>query len=75
MSEKEIRYHILSKLASSKDGLYFSEIHSEEYDFLKFFRLLMDLQEKDFIERDKVSKKYLITKKGLEELKNLKKQA
>ncbi|MGC8812602.1 MAG: hypothetical protein ACP5O8_03415 [Candidatus Aenigmatarchaeota archaeon] len=72
---EELKYHILSKLASSKDGLYFSEIHSEKYDFLRFFRLLMDLQEKDFIRRDKVSRKYIVTQKGLEELKKLEKQA
>jgi predicted transcriptional regulator len=75
MSEKDIKYHILLNLASSKNGLYLSQFYLENCDFLDFFKILMDLQKENFVEKNKVSKKYFITQKGLEELKNLKKQA
>lgn len=72
IAEREIKYYILSKLTSSKNGLYFSDIQSEKYDFLKFFTVLMSLQDKELIERDKISRKYIITQKGLEELEKTK---
>lgn len=69
---EDLKYQILSKLASSKNGLYLSQFYDKNYDFLDFFKVLMSLYNEKLVERNKVTRKYEITSKGLEEFKKIK---
>lgn len=70
--EEELKYQILSKLASSKNGLYLSQFYDKDYDFLDFFKVLMDLCHKKLVKMNKVTRRYEITPEGLEEFKKIK---